>query len=157
MPSGCNAIAVTKSLLVAGVAPLLMAVMSLPPVPNVVSSAPAAVVRTAQKSSWPLTAQCPARINLPSGCSVIAVTKSLPAPTEVTSVPLVPKLASSVPFALYRSVQKSIVLPLTHCAAMSSFPSGCNATALASELPLPTTVMSFPPLPKLASSVPFIS
>ncbi len=93
LPSGCSAIAN---------APLFpRGVVTLPPLPKLVSSEPFASKRaTANRSPESEVELYPAATILPSGCSASARTLSSTGPIAVVSVPPEPKLVSSEPLAL---------------------------------------------------------
>src|SRR5215471_12516875 len=115
--------------------------------------------RASAKSARALTVAPPATTILPSGCTAMENGRSLPPAKSVVTLPLAPKLVSSVPLPVNLARAKSYTPPTRVCPTAIIFPSDCRATAEGSDgtSSAPAkSVVTLPLAPKVVSSVPLV-
>src|SRR5262244_2014340 len=115
--------------------------------------------RASANSARPLTVAPPATTIFPSGCTATEDGTSLAPAKSVVTLPLVPKLVSSVPLLLKRARATLLKPPTRVRPTTTIFPSDCRATADGSEgtSSAPAkSVVTLPLVPKLVSSVPLV-
>ena len=94
---------------------------------------------------------------MPSLCITTEKASSAVAvPISVVFLPSVPKVKSSVPSELYLTTAKSVLNPKRAYPATTILPSLCITTerATSSDVGIPISVVTFPPVPKLVSNEP---